>query len=323
MKKKEEKSHILHPRSQLNLFGYEDYFSFFINLYKKNKVPKILLFNGPKGLGKSTFVYHLVNYFLSQNEERPYDLENFTIDSENKSYKLLCSNTHPNGIFIENVANEKNIKISQIRNLLSFINKSAYSKAIKIVIIDNFENLNLNSTNALLKSIEEPPSNTFFFIIHNSSNRIPETIRSRCTEFRIFLANKKKELIFNKLLSLYGYTKQKILDDNFYFDTPGISIKYYSALVGKKFTSENILLEIVLFFIKRYKENKNQDDFFLLPFFIEKYFYKLCLTNFENSNVYFHNYIKILKLLHDMKNYNLDEKNVLFWVNDILINEKK
>ena len=152
MKKTKEENNILQSKSQLNLFGYGDYFSFFNNLYKKNKMPNILLFNGPKGLGKSTFVYHFVNHILSQDEKKSYDLKNFSIDRDNKSYKLLSSNTHPNCISIENDENDKVIKISQIRNILNFINKSTYSKDIKIVIMDNFENFNLNSNKSMKRT---------------------------------------------------------------------------------------------------------------------------------------------------------------------------
>ena len=63
------------------------------------------------------------------------------------------------------VLTEDNIKIDQVRNLLIFLHKSTYTKDLKIVFIDNAEFLNVNSSNALLKSLEEPSSNTFFFII--------------------------------------------------------------------------------------------------------------------------------------------------------------
>ena len=76
------------PCRQLNLFGYEEHFTYFANLINKKKMPNVILFNGQKGLGKSTFVYHLVNYLLSQNEEESYNLKDFTISSENRSYKF-------------------------------------------------------------------------------------------------------------------------------------------------------------------------------------------------------------------------------------------
>ena len=48
------------------------------------------------------------------------------------------------------------LKLRQVRSLLKFLNRSTYSKDLKIVMIDNIENFNLNSANALLKSLEEP-----------------------------------------------------------------------------------------------------------------------------------------------------------------------
>ena len=80
-------------------------------------------------------------------------LKSLVIDENNLSYKHLNTNTHPNFFLIENNLLEKNIKIDQVRNLLKFLNKTTYSGNLKIIMIDNVENLNLNSSNALLKAI--------------------------------------------------------------------------------------------------------------------------------------------------------------------------
>ena len=93
---------------------------------------------------------------LSQNEEDNYSFKNFAINPNNNSYKLVTNGTHPNFFLLNNKISEKNIKIDQVRDLLNFLNKSSYSKNMKIVMIDNAENLNLNSSNALLKALEEP-----------------------------------------------------------------------------------------------------------------------------------------------------------------------
>ena len=162
---------ILLPIRQLCLYGYEDYFNFFIKLFEKKKMPSSLLFSGPKGIGKSTFAYHIVNYLLSRYEEKKYSIKDFVIDQNNLSYKLLSAKMHPNFFLVENNELEKDIKIEQIRDLLKFLNKTTYSRDVKIIMIDNAENLNLNSSNALLKAIEEPQDNTFFFIIHNSARK--------------------------------------------------------------------------------------------------------------------------------------------------------
>ena len=63
---------IVAPKYQLKLFGYEKYFNTFIKMADKNVLPNTILLSGPKGLGKSTFVYHFVNYLLSKNEKNKY-----------------------------------------------------------------------------------------------------------------------------------------------------------------------------------------------------------------------------------------------------------
>ena len=93
-----------------------------------------------------------------------YSSNNLTIHKDNLSFKLLNDNIHPNFYLVKNKELEKNIKIDQVRDLLKFLNKTTYSRDLKIVMIDNAENLNLNSSNALLKSLEEPPHNTFFLL---------------------------------------------------------------------------------------------------------------------------------------------------------------
>ena len=164
MKATYEDIEIVAPKNQLHLFGYEDHFNSFIKLFEKKEIPNSMLLSGPKGLGKSTFSYHIINYLLSNNEERKYSTKDFVIDETNLSYKLLSTNVHPNFFLIENNLLEKDIKIEQIRNLLKFLNKSTYTRNLKVIMIDNAENLNLNSSNALLKPIEEPLNNTFFLL---------------------------------------------------------------------------------------------------------------------------------------------------------------
>ena len=163
MKKFKDDTEILQPKNQLCLFGYKYYFNSFLKLYEKNELPNIILLSGPKGLGNSTFAYHLTNHLLSKNAEKRYSIENFTINENNRSYKLLKKNIHPNFFLIENSSHENNIKIDQVRNLINFLNKTSFGVNLKIIIIDNVEFLNLYSSNALLKSIEEPKNNTFFY----------------------------------------------------------------------------------------------------------------------------------------------------------------
>ncbi len=162
MKKKIETIFVNNPKNQLNLYGYQYYFDFFDKLYQKNKLPHSILLSGHKGLGKSTFSYHFINFLLSQGEKDKYSREKFSINVNNSSYKLTINETHSN-VFILDALDEENVKIDQIRKLILFLNKTTYYKGLKLVLIDNAEKLNINSSNALLKSIEEPSKDTFFF----------------------------------------------------------------------------------------------------------------------------------------------------------------
>ena len=319
-----EYTEILLPKNQLRLFGYENYFNFFITLFEKKKMPNSMLLSGLKGLGKATFTYHIINYLLSKDEERKYSIKDFVIDKANLSYKLLSTNTHPNFFLIENNLLEKNIKIEQVRNLLNFLNKSTFTRNLKIIMIDNAENLNLNSSNALLKAIEEPKNNTFFFIIHNSSSKILDTVKSRCTEFKFAFTTSKKKNIFANIIKQYKneFEINEIIE-NYYFDTPGNLVKYLLTLDKANISITENTLKCIYHFIEKYKNEKNPETLSFLSLFIEKFYNELCLNNNKNLNSYFFNQSKILKQIDEMRRFNLDEKNIFIWIKDILQNEAK
>ena len=315
---------VIPPKVQPHLFGYKAIFDSFIELFEKKEIPNSILFSGAKGSGKSTLVYHLVNYLLSKDEQFKYSVNNNHINEDNLSYKLLNTNTHPNFFLIENNVQEKDIKIDQIRRLLEFLNKSTYSKNLKIVMIDNAEYLNLNSSNALLKAIEEPTNNTFFFIIHNSASEILDTIKSRCTEFRIFFTTNDKKKIFQNLIKYYQKELQiDYVDEYLRFDSPGNLIRYFLILNKENVHLSGDKLTSILYFIKKYEKDKNQETLSFLSFFIALYYNELCLNNINNSSHYIFNQSQIFKKIGDMKKFNLNEKNTLIYIKDILLNDFK
>jgi len=316
---------ILHPKNQLNLYGYDTHLLNFINLYENNKMPNSVLISGLKGSGKSTFVYHLINYLLSKNENNKYELSNYSINVDNFSYKRLCLNAHPNFYLIENSDSEKNIKIEQIRNLINFINKTTYSQDLKIILIDNAEYLNLNSSNALLKVLEEPSKKTFFFIIQNNAYPILETIKSRCTEFKMHLKPSIKKYIFDSLLKQYQETNiYKDIVGDFYFDSPGNLLKYTFLLANSQIDADEDKLDLILFLIKEYENKKNSELLAFITTFIQKFYNELCLnTDRNNLNGYLLRQSSVFKYIYDMKKFNLYEKNYLTLIKETLINEKR
>ena len=122
MKNESKNLEILPAKNQLQLYGYEYYFNTFAKLFKSNNLPNTILLTGQKGSGKSTFLYHFINFILSFNEENKYSLNNFKINPDNKSYINLCNNTHPNFYLLENKESNENIKIKKVKNLIKFLN---------------------------------------------------------------------------------------------------------------------------------------------------------------------------------------------------------
>ena len=108
----------LNPTNQLSLYNHYFELTNFINLYKNQILPNKILLSGEKGIGKSTLAYHIINYVLSIDEEHSYDIKNFKVNPENKSFKLILNKSNPNFISIDIENDKKSIDINQIRNLI-------------------------------------------------------------------------------------------------------------------------------------------------------------------------------------------------------------
>ena len=310
-------------KNQLNLFGYEKLFNSFVKFFQKNCLPNVILLSGPKGLGKATFAYHFINYLLTQNEENKYLINEFKINPNNQSYKLINNNVHSNFFLLDNEINEE-IKIEKTRNLIKFLNKSTDSKNLKLILIDNSEYLNLNSSNALLKSLEEPSRNTFFFIIHNDSSPLVNTIKSRSVKFKIHFTNSEKKVVLKKILQDAEIDFNNIYSDKFlYFESPGNILKYFSLLEDSKFNILDDNLKCIFYLIDKYKNTNNYELLNLINLLIENFYKELSLKNTNNIYYYFLNKNKISYLINDMKKFNLDKKNLLITISGILKNEEQ
>ena len=106
----------LEPSKNTKLYGMDNFFNEIKELYNKKKLPTKILLSGKKGLGKSTLAYHIINYILSNEENLKYDLNSFTINKENRSFKLLQNNSHPNFYLVDLLDEKKNILIGFFNN---------------------------------------------------------------------------------------------------------------------------------------------------------------------------------------------------------------
>ena len=307
----------LEPSKQTELYEHDLQFRSLQDLYKKDYLPNKILFSGEKGIGKSTLAYHLINYILSFDEENSYDLKNFHINSENKSFILTQNKSNPNFILVDATLEKKNIDISQIRNLITTLNKSSFNTKPRFILIDNIELLSISSVNALLKILEEPNDNINFVLINNNKKVLP-TLKSRCLNFKISLTYEQSINITNKILNenLNNFLNEEFIS---YYSTPGQLLKIISfANINdvdlKNLNLKGLISQIIL--DKKYKKDASIKD--LIYPLIELYFRNNVSTqNIELINMY--NYF--LKKINTTKIFNLDEESLFMEFEDKILNE--
>ena len=207
-------------KNSLNLYGLQESFNFLSTLYNKKSLPKVLMFTGNKGSGKST----LINHFLfSIFDKMNYNFENLALNNDSSFLKQFKNNIFPNIIYFKG-SDFKSVKIENIRNLKTIISKSNFLDKERFVIFDDVELFSVNSLNALLKIIEEPSKNNYFFLINNKSRPILETIKSRALEIKIILKENQRLKIINNLIVSFGL--DAIIDPQSSKLTPGNFVKF-------------------------------------------------------------------------------------------------
>ena len=306
----------LKPENQLSLYGHHVELLNFIELYKSQKLPNKILLSGEKGIGKSTLAYHIINHILSIDEDNSYDLKNYKINPDNKSFKLILNRSNPNFISIDIDDDKKSIDINQIRSLILTLNKSSFNKKPRLVLIDNIELLNINSVNALLKVLEEPNDNIFFILI-NSNKKILPTLKSRCLNYNITLTSNQSIDITNKILdqNCMNLIHEQLIN---HYSTPGLLLGLLNFATKNNLDLKQInLKELIKKIIMEKKYKKDQ--------FIKSQLYSLIEIYFRN-NVSVKN-IKLLKIqnyflkkINNTKIFNLDDESILMEFEDRVLN---
>tara|TARA_B110000438_G_scaffold289723_1_gene324602 strand:- start:1122 stop:2108 length:987 start_codon:yes stop_codon:yes gene_type:complete len=165
------------------VIGFDQEFDSILNQLFDNKLSNSLLLTGNKGIGK--------NYFISQLIES-YIKKKVVSEKINHHLSLLKNNSHPNFIIIKKEIDEKTKKlknfiiIDQIRKINQFsLETSLIENIPKFILIDSADDMNINASNALLKILEEPKLNTYFFLISHQPSSLLPTIKSRCLKINL------------------------------------------------------------------------------------------------------------------------------------------
>jgi DNA polymerase-3 subunit delta' len=150
------------------VFGHKEVIAKLIGTFASDRPGQTFLFVGPHGIGKKKVALGLAQALLCETSR--------TACGTCPSCLRVAANAHESLKVIEPEGPQ--IKIDESRQVIEFLNLQSLTKR-RVVVIDQAQTLNLQAANSLLKTLEEPPEETYFFLIAPSIAGVLATIRSR------------------------------------------------------------------------------------------------------------------------------------------------
>ena len=284
---------------------HHEEFNLLKNLINKDRIPKVLLLSGDKGIGKSTLINHLMHFYYDYKNYNTNDKE---FNQNSNFHNQILNNIFPN-IYYLNGNNLNNIKIENVRNLKRYLSTSTLNNFKRFIIFDDVEVLNNNSSNALLRIIEEPSDYNNYILINNKSNKLLETIKSRCIEIKIIINEISRTKILLDLIEYYNQTL--IIDKDIIKASPGNILKFNYVLYKNEINLNESLLKNFKLILNFYKKDRDLIYKDLLLFIIDYYHEK---NRSSNTNDYLQRIRKrsiLFKNINDFFSYNLGQNTLL------------
>ncbi|MCL4767689.1 MAG: DNA polymerase III subunit delta' [Hyphomicrobiaceae bacterium] len=181
-----------HPRQTRRLFGHAPAERELAKALASGRIHHAWLLAGPEGVGKATLAYRFAAYALASAGERDPARELLALPEQAPAARMVRALSHPGLLVIRRPWIQKDkrfaatITIDEVRRLRAFLAHTAGGgerqgePVQRVIIVDQADELNLSSANALLKSLEEPPPRTLFLLVTSQPGRLLPTIRSRC-----------------------------------------------------------------------------------------------------------------------------------------------
>jgi len=162
------------PQTFTDLVGQKHVSQTLINAFKKDRVAQAYALTGPRGVGKTTTARIIAKALNCKS------LQNFDPCNDCSNCKEISDGRNIDVIEIDGASNRG---IEEIRTLREQIKYPPMSSSYKVYIIDEVHMLTTQAFNALLRTLEEPPSHGKFILATTDAHKIPSTIISRCQRF--------------------------------------------------------------------------------------------------------------------------------------------
>ncbi len=207
-------------------------------IISSSRVPHALMFTGPEGVGKHFTALQFikeVNSLIAEKEvkfkskinelEEPYvkfvcalprgpgessdDLPTAKLSQTLLESVITALNQKKKNPFAKvNIEKAQNIKISSIRDIRKYLSLNYESELKRAIILHEAHKMSIDSQNAILKSLEEPPENTVFILHTSEPLKLLPTIRSRCQEINFNPLS--PEDVIKLLVEYYNYDPELI-----------------------------------------------------------------------------------------------------------------
>lgn len=161
------------PSNFDDVYGQKEIVTILKNAILANKLSHAYLFCGPRGTGKTT---------IAKIVAKMVNCTNLQEDGNSCGKCQNCLSQNNNDIIEIDAAS--NNGIDEIRELRDKINLVPSNSKYKVYIIDEVHMLTIQAFNALLKTLEEPPSHAIFILATTEPHKVPLTIASRCQKFK-------------------------------------------------------------------------------------------------------------------------------------------
>ncbi|GAA5106999.1 DNA polymerase III subunit delta' [Bartonella jaculi] len=205
---------VLSPSQNNTIFGHETARHFLAQMRKEEHLHHALLLEGERGIGKATLAFHFAWNILSSQKGDFLQPEHDSI-----TWRQITRGSHPNLLHVSrrfDVKTQKfktGILIDDIRDIMHFLNQTSQDNGWRIVIIDSADDMGRSAANAILKTLEEPPTKTLFILITHSSGRLLPTIRSRCQKISLRpLCNDEMKKVITHVFSNQDVTDEEIVE---------------------------------------------------------------------------------------------------------------
>ena len=272
-----------------SILGHETAIRFLKNHCQSDKTRHAYLLTGPDGVGRERLALAFVKALNCQNP--PAEAE---FCDQCLACRQINEERYPDLTILRVAEGSKDLKIDQIRQMQQSLALAPYQSRFRTVLIPDFQRATVGASNALLKSLEEPPSRALMILTADAKESLLETISSRCELLRLrpspiitvenFLMNEKdiSPAVAKRLAHLSGGRVGTALND---LANPDVLESYDDALenLGDLLNSRR---RERLQFVERLHQRKssNRESYaFLIATWLT--FWRDCLIRHEKADI--------------------------------------